>query len=59
MQRRLKAAIEAAPYFHPKLSATAIVSPGEGFDAKLKAAIARSRACRLIEHTPSEPTIAS
>jgi hypothetical protein len=38
---RLRAAIEAAPYFHPKLSATAILAQAD-FAAQLERAIARS-----------------
>jgi hypothetical protein len=51
---RMRAAIEAAPYVHPKLSATALIAPGADFGAKLEKAIARSRqATRLIEHNPA------
>jgi hypothetical protein len=44
---RMRAAIEAAPYVHPKLSATAIVDPAE-FADKLENAISRS-GVRLIQ----------
>src|SRR5262249_3898801 len=49
MSRRLRAAIEATPYFHPKLSATAFVPVGEGFARRLELAVERSRA-KIIEH---------
>jgi hypothetical protein len=48
---RLRAAIEAAPYVHPKLSATAIIPGGEGFARRLQEAVERSRA-KVIEHKP-------
>jgi hypothetical protein len=51
MSRRMRAAIEATPYFHPKLSATAIIPGGEGFARRLGEAIERSRT-KLIEHRP-------
>jgi hypothetical protein len=41
MNRRMRAAIEAAPYAHPKLSATAILSD-EDFVQRLERAILRS-----------------
>jgi hypothetical protein len=47
MHRRMRAAIEAAPYCHAKLSATAILDP-LGFADKLERAILRS-GVRLIE----------
>jgi hypothetical protein len=51
---RLRAAIEAAPYIHPKLSATAYVPMGEGFAKRLERAIERSReGPKLIEHAAS------
>jgi hypothetical protein len=43
---RMKAAIEAAPYCHPKLSATAVIDPTE-FADRLEKAIVRS-GMRLI-----------
>ena len=45
---RLRAAIEAAPYVHPKLSATAFVPMGEQFAMRLEKAVERSRT-KLIE----------
>ena len=43
--------IEALPFEHPKLSATAIIQGGD-FAERLDKAIARSAAVRLIEHEP-------
>jgi len=51
MHRRLKAAIEAAPYCHPSLKATAVIVGGEEFAAKLERAIERSRPM-MIEAKP-------
>jgi hypothetical protein len=51
MSRRMRAAIEAAPYFHPKLSATATITV-EDFASRLERAIMRSG--KLIEHQPEE-----
>ena len=42
MSRRMRAAEAAAPYIHPKLSATAILSGGD-FAERLEKAIGRSR----------------
>jgi hypothetical protein len=50
MQRRLRAAIAALPFEHPKLAVVARFDPGEGFAAKLEAAIKRG-ARPLIEGT--------
>jgi hypothetical protein len=47
MNRRMRAAIEAAPYCHAKLSATAIIDPVE-FSDRLEKAILRS-GVRVIE----------
>ena len=41
MHQRLKAAIEAAPYLHPRLAVTAVVDGGD-FAARLERAIERS-----------------
>jgi hypothetical protein len=51
MHRRLKAAIEAAPYVHPQLKAQAIVMAGGDFAARLERAIERSNP-KLIEAKP-------
>jgi hypothetical protein len=51
---RLRAAIEAAPYVHPKLSATAIIQGGD-FAERLERAVARSRAA-LDDNTITLPT---
>ena len=48
---RLRAAIEAAPYVHPKLSAIANVTLGGDFAERLEKAIERTHAVRVIEHS--------
>jgi hypothetical protein len=56
MIRRMKAAIAALPFEHPKLSATLAVQADDSWAAKLQGAIARSRqadAYRLIQAAPS------
>jgi hypothetical protein len=53
---RMKAAIAALPFEHPKLSATLAVQADDSWAAKLKNAIARSSkadAYRLIEAAPT------
>jgi hypothetical protein len=55
---RMKAAIAALPFEHPKLSATLAVQADDSFAAGLQAAIARSNAVdkqRAIEHQPAVP----
>jgi hypothetical protein len=42
MPRRMRAAIEAAPFFHPKLAVNANISGGEDFASRLERAIERS-----------------
>lgn len=42
LHTRMKAAVEAAPYVHPKLSATAVLQGGD-FAMRLEAAIKRSK----------------
>jgi hypothetical protein len=49
MHRRLRAAIECAPYVHPKLAVTASID-GKSFAVALEAAIARSGKATVIEH---------
>jgi hypothetical protein len=47
---RMKAAVEALPFEHPKLSAMAVTSmSGKDFAAQLERAISRSTGRRLIE----------
>jgi hypothetical protein len=48
---RMRAAVEALPFEHPKLSATAILESGD-FALRLDKAIERSNAARVIEHRP-------
>jgi hypothetical protein len=48
MHRRLRAAIEAAPYLHPKLSVTANVD-GKDFALQLERAIERSGKSAVID----------
>jgi hypothetical protein len=53
---RMKAAIAALPFEHPKLSATLAVQADDSWAAKLKNAIARSsqaEAYRLIQAAPT------
>ncbi|MHC2662563.1 hypothetical protein ACMA5K_01405 [Bradyrhizobium diazoefficiens] len=54
MHRRMRAAVAALPFEHPKLAVTAVVN-GEGFAAKLEAA--RDRAAKAIEFRGLPPTI--
>jgi hypothetical protein len=56
MIRRMKAAIAALPFEHPRLSATLAVQADDSFAARLQNAIARSNAVeahRAIEHQPA------
>jgi hypothetical protein len=53
MHRRMKAAIEAAPYCHPSLKATAVIMGGD-FAQRLERAIERSSPAKLIEAKPSD-----
>lgn len=50
MHRRMRAAIAALPFEHPKLAVTAVVN-SEGFGARLE--IARARGAKLIEQRAS------
>jgi hypothetical protein len=52
---RMRAAIEAAPYYHAKLAVTAVIGDADSFAAMLDRAIARSQAPpKVIEHRPGE-----
>lgn len=55
ISRRMRAAIEAAPYYHPKLSATAVLHDADTFASRLERAITRSgKAPLMIEAKPVE-----
>jgi hypothetical protein len=59
LQVRMKAAIEAAPYVHPKFALVATVPASGDFSAMLDRAIAASQAVRepkLIEAKPKGRT---
>jgi hypothetical protein len=49
---RLRAAIAAAPFEHPRLSMTAVVTGGEDMARRLELAITRSNRVRLVEAQP-------
>ena len=51
MERRMRAAIEATKYDHPRLAVVASVN-ADGFAAKLEAAIARSRRGTTLDALP-------
>ena len=52
---RMRAAIEAAPYYHAKLSVTAVLGDEASFGAMLDRAIARSQAPpKVIQHRADE-----
>jgi hypothetical protein len=53
---RLRAAIEACPYQHPKLSATLLIPPDGDFATRLERAIERTRRGTVIEHEPTRST---
>jgi hypothetical protein len=53
MHRRLKAAIEAAPYCHPTLKAHAVIM-GSDFATRLELTIKRTEQAKLIEHQKVE-----
>jgi hypothetical protein len=53
MARRMKAAIEAMEYVHPRLAVTAQIN-GDGFAEALEKAIKRSRGELVIEAEPAQ-----
>ena len=56
---RMKAAIAALPFEHPKLSATLAVQADDSWAAKLKNAIARSSQAEAYRAIEAAPTAAS
>jgi hypothetical protein len=61
LQTRLRAAIAAAPFEHPRLSMTAVITGTEDFAKRLELAIARSNtvrqeAPRLVSDCRMPPT---
>jgi hypothetical protein len=56
---RMKAAIAALPFEHPKLSATLAVQADDSWAAKLKNAIARSNAAEAYRLIQAAPTAAN
>jgi hypothetical protein len=59
MIRRMKAAIAALPFEHPRLSATLAVQADDSWAAKLKNAIARSSQAEAYRAIEAAPTAAS
>jgi hypothetical protein len=58
LHTRLKAACEAAPYVHPKLAVTAVIS-GQDYADRLHRAIERSQSPKLIEAPPEATPVPS
>ena len=56
---RMKAAIAALPFEHPKLSATLAVQADDSFAARLQAAIARSNGVEAYRAIEAAPTAAN
>lgn len=54
MQRRMRAAIAALPFEHPKLAVVASMDAGPGFAARLEAAIERFH--RVLDAKPQSST---
>jgi hypothetical protein len=62
MVRRMKAAIAALPYEHPRLAVTVALDGAESWAAQLQRCIARSARAdefRTIEHVPPKPVAPS
>jgi hypothetical protein len=54
ISRRMRAAVAALPFEHPKLAVTATLGPNSGFAARLETAIKRSRGdLVVIDATPA------
>jgi hypothetical protein len=52
---RMRAAIECAPYMHPKLGAVAVgYLNADGFAARLDRALQRSALVQVIEHSDAD-----
>lgn len=50
ISRRMRAAIAALPFEHPKLAVTATIDGGPGFAARLEAAISKTTEMRKIDN---------
>jgi hypothetical protein len=58
LHTRMRAAMAAAPFVHPKLAVTVQTTP-QDFASRLDAAIARSERAKVIEgdHRPERPSL--